>query len=127
MSNYSLDRFALSRKLSSEEEKLYQRAAKSYLHYLGNNNPTLKQLASMKALLFSVWLRWEIAFDQRLTDREKECLFHASHGKGTKEIAHLLEITEETVKAYRKAILNKLACKNLNQAISIGIKYGYLA
>jgi DNA-binding CsgD family transcriptional regulator len=126
MSDHSLDRFVLSRKLSPEKDKLYKVAAKSYLYYLGNKNPTLKQLTNMKDLLFNVWLRWEVVFDQRLTDREKECLFHASHGKNAKEIACLLKVTESTVRAHQKAILSKLICRNLNQAVSIGIKYGCL-
>lgn len=52
-----------------------------------------------------------------LSKREQECLHWLARGKTTAEIALILAISEHTVKIHRKAILGKLAVKNVAQAI----------
>lgn len=64
-----------------------------------------------------------IASDQ-LTARQQEVLNCLAEGKSNLEIAHTLYISEGTVKAHVKAILQKLEARDRTQAITIAIKRG---
>jgi DNA-binding CsgD family transcriptional regulator len=116
-------RVIVDQKLHSQEEKLYQSLAQTYLRYLGNSKPTHKQLLTMQTLLCQLWVRYTLLFDQRLTLREKACLYQAALGKTIKETARFLGITPMTVSGHRTAILIKLQCHNMVQAVAMGIKY----
>ena len=108
-----------------KEDKFYIDAAIDFLTSgLGIEKPTLKQIEEMQSILFNTWLKRRIKLDERLTNREKLCLFFASHGKTYREIAEVLGIRPGTVKTYEKEVLRKLNCKNMKQAISAGIRYG---
>jgi len=108
-----------------KEENFYTNAA---IDFLKNRfeipEPTVNQIEEMKSILFHSWLRRRIKVDERLADREKFCLFLASQGKTYIEIAKTLGISSGTVRNYEKEILRKLFCKNMKQAVSIGIRYG---
>lgn len=111
-----------------KEGKFYTAAAIDILkNRFDIENPTKNQIGEMESILFHAWLRRRIKLDERLTDREKLCLFLASHGKTYIEIAETLGISPNVVRNYEKEILRKLACKNMKQAISIGIRYGDIA
>lgn len=111
-----------------KEDKFYRTAAIDILkNRFGIEAPTHIQIEEMKSILFHTWLRRRINLDERLADREKFCLFLASQGKTYIEIAKTLGISPGTVRNYEKEILRKLACKNMKQAISIGIRYGDIA
>ena len=56
-----------------------------------------------------------------LSDREKECLFWASEGKTSWEIATILGISERTVNFHLNQVTNKTDSKNRNQAIAKSI------
>ncbi len=64
-----------------------------------------------------------VAADQ-LTARQQEVLNCLSEGKSNLEIAQSLFISEGTVKAHVKAILQKLDARDRTQAITIAIKRG---
>jgi len=64
-----------------------------------------------------------VASDQ-LTTRQQEVLNCLAEGKSNLEIAHALFISEGTVKAHVKAILQKLGARDRTQAITIAIKRG---
>jgi DNA-binding CsgD family transcriptional regulator len=113
----------LEEKLTTEESNFYQSIARSYLYYFGNKHPTLKQLATMQDLLASHWLKRTIRFAYQLTSRECECLYYLMSGKNKKEIAGLMQISPETVKAHIRSILKKLQCKNIKEAIPKAIRY----
>ncbi|STX39360.1 response regulator transcription factor [Legionella feeleii] len=100
--------------------------AKNYLDYLGNSNPTHKQLAEIQALLSNTWIRLPIHFDLRLSEQEKQCLYLSAQGKGLKEIAVFLEVSMRRVTQYRQAIFKKLGCRNITSAIIVGIRYGVI-
>lgn len=111
-----------------KEEKFYTAAAIDVLkNRFDIEAPTSTQIEEMKSILFHAWLRRRIKLDERLADREKLCLFLASQGKTYIEIAKTLGISPGTVRNYEKEILRKLTCKNMKQAISIGIRYGDIA
>lgn len=61
-----------------------------------------------------------------LTARQQEVLQCLSQGKSNMEIANTLYISEGTVKAHIKAILQKLNARDRTQAITIGIKRGLI-
>jgi DNA-binding CsgD family transcriptional regulator len=108
-----------------KEEKFYSEAAIELLtNRFGIAKPSAKQIEEMKSILFNAWLKRKIRLDERLTNREKLCLFLASQGKTYREIAEVLGIRPSTVKGYEKEILRKLNCQNMKQAIGIGIRYG---
>jgi len=64
--------------------------------------------------------------DDSLSDREIEVLRQAANGLGNREIGNLLRISEETVKAHIKHILEKLDAKDRTQAVTIAISRGIM-
>jgi two-component system NarL family response regulator len=63
---------------------------------------------------------------QKLSQREIEVLGLISKGKGNKEIADLIFVTENTVKMHVKKILLKLRANDRTQAVVIAIQRGLL-
>lgn len=61
-----------------------------------------------------------------LTPRQLEVLRSLSEGRSNMEIASTLYISEGTVKAHIKAILQKLGARDRTQAVTIGIKRGLI-
>lgn len=61
-----------------------------------------------------------------LTPRQLEVLRSLSEGRSNMEIANTLYISEGTVKAHIKAILQKLGARDRTQAVTIGIKRGLI-
>ncbi|WED77424.1 helix-turn-helix transcriptional regulator [Aeromonas allosaccharophila] len=61
-----------------------------------------------------------------LTERETECLFWASEGKTSGEIACILGITERTVNYHLNQVTRKTGSMNRYQAIAKGISSGIL-
>ena len=108
------------------DSPFFQVFAKNYLDYLGNSNPTHKQLAEIQALLSNTWIRLPICFDLRLSEQEKQCLYLSAQGKGLKEIASFLNVSMRRVTQYRQAIFKKLGCRNITSAIIVGIRYGVI-
>lgn len=100
--------------------------AVEYLRYFGNSAPTSNQIEEMQSLLFDVWLIKNIKLDKRLTYRERSCLYLAAQGKSIYETSQLLSISIDTVKAFRKKIIQKLSCKNMPHAVLLGIRYGHI-
>jgi DNA-binding NarL/FixJ family response regulator len=64
--------------------------------------------------------------DEALTEREIEVLRHIAGGKKNRDIADSLYISEETVKAHIKHIMAKLGANDRTQAVSIGVRRGYI-
>ena len=63
---------------------------------------------------------------QPLTARELEVLARLAAGRGVKEIAGELRISEHTVRGHVKAILQKLHARSQLQAVVIGLQTGLL-
>lgn len=64
--------------------------------------------------------------DEELTAREIDVLQRVSGGNRNRDIAELLFISEETVKAHLKHIMDKLGAQDRTQAIAIGLRRGYI-
>lgn len=70
-------------------------------------------------------IKTQEARNQSLTDREAEVLRLVTDGKGNKEIAAELFITESTVKYHLRNILDKLHMENRSQVIAYAALRGF--
>ena len=71
----------------------------------------------------------EIAFhaaDDALSDREIGVLTYAGQGKANKEIAWLLNISEDTVKAHMRNIFAKLDATDRTEAVTLAMRRGII-
>ena len=71
----------------------------------------------------------EIAFhaaDDTLSEREIGVLTFAGQGKANKEIAWLLNISEDTVKAHMRNIFAKLDATDRTQAVTLAMRRGII-
>jgi DNA-binding NarL/FixJ family response regulator len=64
--------------------------------------------------------------DEDLTVREIEVLQQIAGGNKNRDIGERLFISEETVKAHIKHIMAKLGASDRTQAVSIGVRRGYI-
>jgi len=64
--------------------------------------------------------------DDSLTQREVEVLRHVAGGNRNRDIAHLLFVSEETVKVHVKHIMDKLGANDRTQAIAIAARRGII-
>jgi RNA polymerase sigma factor (sigma-70 family) len=62
-----------------------------------------------------------------LTPREREVFALIVRGKLNKQIAHELGTSERTIKAHRRAVMEKLKVESLAEAVSIAERLGMLA
>lgn len=114
------------RKTNLIDSPFFKVFAKNYLDYLGNSNPTSKQLSEIQALLSHTWIRQPICFDLRLSEQEKQCLYLSAQGKELKEIAGFLKVSLRRVTQYRQSIFQKLDCRNITSAIIVGLRFGVI-
>jgi len=71
----------------------------------------------------------EIAFhaaDDALSEREIAVLRHVADGKANKEIAWLLSISDDTVKAHMRSLFSKLDVGDRTQAVTVALKRGII-
>ena len=61
-----------------------------------------------------------------LTARELEILRHVADGLRNRQIAELLDLTEQTVKNHLSSILHKLGVPNRTQAVTFAVRQGWL-
>ena len=61
-----------------------------------------------------------------LSEREMELLRQLGQGRSNKEIAHLLNITPQTVKNHITSILRKLDVNDRTQAVLAGLRYDWI-
>jgi DNA-binding NarL/FixJ family response regulator len=64
--------------------------------------------------------------EDSLTAREVEVLQHVANGQKNREIADRLCISEHTVKAHLKSILEKLGADDRTDAVAIGLRRGFV-
>jgi DNA-binding NarL/FixJ family response regulator len=64
--------------------------------------------------------------DDGLTAREVEVLQHVAGGNRNRDIADILNISEETVKVHIKHIMDKLGAKDRTQAVGIAVRRGII-
>jgi DNA-binding NarL/FixJ family response regulator len=64
--------------------------------------------------------------EDSLTAREVEVLQHVANGQKNRDIAEKLFISEHTVKAHLKSILEKLGADDRTGAVAIGLRRGFI-
>ena len=64
--------------------------------------------------------------DETLTERERNVLQHVAAGNRNRDIAELLFISEETVKAHIKHIMEKLGASDRTEAVTIAVRRGII-
>ncbi len=64
--------------------------------------------------------------DEALTPRELDVLRHLAGGNRNRDIADLLSISEETVKAHLKHVMDKLGASDRTQAVAIALRRGII-
>jgi len=64
--------------------------------------------------------------DEALSRREIEVLRHVAAGRKNQEIAHLMGLTDNTIRTYVKRALEKLGCHSRSEAAAIAAKKGLL-
>lgn len=62
-----------------------------------------------------------------LTQRERQILSHIAEGKTNKQIAHILQISEQTIKNHVSAILRKLNANDRAHAVVLAIRRGLIS
>lgn len=61
-----------------------------------------------------------------LSDQEQKVLFYIASGKSVKEIAHIMELSEKTVRTYRSRLSKKLDLKTDADIVRYALKGGIL-
>jgi DNA-binding NarL/FixJ family response regulator len=64
--------------------------------------------------------------DESLTQRERAVLMHVASGHRNREIARLLQISEDTVKTHLKHIIDKLGARDRTEAVAIAVRRGII-
>ena len=64
--------------------------------------------------------------DESLTPRELAVLMHVAGGHRNREIARLLQISEDTVKTHLKHITDKLGARDRTEAVTIAVRRGIM-
>jgi len=64
--------------------------------------------------------------EETLTERERAVLMHVAGGHRNREIAGLLQISEDTVKTHLKHIIDKLGARDRTEAVTIALRRGIL-
>lgn len=124
MDNQRSSQHDLRTKFALQQDQFFKSFAKDYLAFLGNTNPSVKQVAEMQSVLSHAWIRQPICLDIRLTEREGQCLYLSAQGKSVKQIALFFNVSVRRVEQHRRTIFEKLACNNIIEAITIGVRYG---
>ncbi len=110
-------------KISDKEDKFFQLVTCDLLDFLNKCVSKSEKIKILMRVLSHVWIKLPFSISDKLTTREKQCLYLVSRGLTLKEIAKIMKITFNTVNTYERNILEKLLCKNLTEAVVVGIKY----
>jgi DNA-binding NarL/FixJ family response regulator len=62
-----------------------------------------------------------------LTKRETQILTYVAEGNTNKEIAHILSISEQTIKNHVSAILRKLNANDRAHAVALALRGGWIS
>ena len=104
--------------------RFFKNFAQDYLNYLGDSQPTEKQMMVIQALEAHSRIKQSTCVDVRLTAGEKEYLYLAARGKKHQDIAASLKVSLRQISQCRKSVCQKLGCKNVTSAIILGLRFG---
>lgn len=91
-----------------------------YIHHeIPSISKKLGDLELFGKLLGQLLIQPQIPFHSKLSPRENEIMKALANGLTTKEMTHILSLSEATIKQYIKSIMKKLEAKNRTHALSI--------
>lgn len=68
----------------------------------------------------------EHALDERLTERELAVLRLVAEGQGNKQVAQILALSTDTIKAHLKSIFAKLGVDDRTHAVTVAARRGFI-
>ncbi len=108
------------------EDKYYEVMARYDLLTRGINYPEEKQVRERVDYLSHIFLRISHCLGKQLTKRELRCIYEASCGKGTKEIAESTGLSEGVIRKHQHTAFRKLRTQKVAHAVQILNNLGYL-
>jgi len=90
---------------------------------------SLSEIARLRPDIVYVSARGTVTeqLDSPLTSRELEVLAYVAHGCGNKQIAHTLDISEQTVKNHISAVMRKLDANDRTHAVVLAMHNGWIS
>lgn len=110
----------------AKEVDLINLLAIELLERFGVDRPSQQQIDTMESFIVQVVCDGQFILHDKLTAREKDCLYWAAQGKSTEATAEILEIHKTTVETHRRNIKQKLNCQSIAHAVYTGMRYGSL-
>lgn len=110
----------------TKEDEYYEAMAKHHLLIHKIDFPREKQIRERIDYLSHIFLRVSLCLGKPLTDHEIRCIYEASCGKGTKEIAESTGLSEGVIRKHQHTAFKKLRTQKMANAIYLSTSLGYL-
>ncbi len=116
----------LSKKASAQELANTIRRAHNGEYPINESLLTRPQVAKQVLNQFRGFTKTMEGIAAPLTRRETQILTYIAEGHSNKEIAHILEISEQTIKNHVSAILRKLNANDRAHAVALALHSGWI-
>jgi len=117
----------LSKRATADELSSIIRRAHSGEYPINESLMTRPRVAKQVLNQFRGFTRTMEGVVAPLTKRETEILTYIAEGNSNKEIAHILEISEQTIKNHVSAILRKLNANDRAHAVALALRSGWIS
>jgi two-component system response regulator DegU len=117
----------LSKRATADELSSIIRRAYSGEYPINESLMTRPRVAKQVLNQFRGFTRTMEGVAAPLTKRETEILTYIAEGNSNKEIAHILEISEQTIKNHVSAILRKLNANDRAHAVALALRSGWIS
>jgi len=117
----------LSKKATADELSSIIRRAHNGEYPINESLMTRPRVAKQVLNQFRGFTRTMEGVTAPLTKRETEILTYIAEGNSNKEIAHILEISEQTIKNHVSAILRKLNANDRAHAVALALQSGWIS
>ena len=117
----------LSKRATADELSSIIRRAHNGEYPINESLMTRPRVAKQVLNQFRGFTRTMEGVTAPLTKRETEILTYIAEGNSNKEIAHILEISEQTIKNHVSAILRKLNANDRAHAVALALQSGWIS
>jgi DNA-binding NarL/FixJ family response regulator len=117
----------LSKKASGDELASTIRRAHSGEYPINESLMTRPRIAKQVLNQFRGFTKTMEGVAAPLTKRETQILTYVAEGNSNKEIAHILSISEQTIKNHVSAILRKLNANDRAHAVALALRSGWIS
>jgi two-component system response regulator DegU len=117
----------LSKRATADELVNIIRRAHSGEYPINENLLTRPKVAKQVLNQFRGFARTMEGVAAPLTKRETQILTYVAEGNSNKEIAHILSISEQTIKNHVSAILRKLNANDRAHAVALALRSGWIS